>query len=192
MTRTNLEPQSRGCSNQTVWRVPYSLSLYANQVWEMVTTVNTQEASESQKFPWLLLTTVPIKNPPIPSLTPPSLPDCSQCASQFLITLTSSGCTYMGEEKTSMWEPLPRGSVFPSAQKVPLLGTFVISLLPRNQAPQFPWTCRIPFSKTKWNRLVEVSCIKHIRVWISAHYTPLNIRWNGSLYWILWTDFHWT
>lgn len=145
VTRTNLEPQSRGCSNQTVWRVPYSLSLYANQIWEMVRTVNTQEASESQKFPWLLLTTVSIKNPPIPSLTPPSLPDCSQCASQFLITPTSSGCTYMGEEKTSMWEPLPRGSAFPSAQKAPLLGTFVISLLPRSQALQFPWTCRIPF-----------------------------------------------
>lgn len=77
----------------------------------MVITGDAQEASESQKFPLLLLTTAPTKNPPIPSLTPPSLPDCSQCASQFLITLTSSRMHLHGRGKKPPCESHHRGEV---------------------------------------------------------------------------------
>lgn len=110
-TGTNLEPQRGHCSSQTAWRAPYAVSLYANQGWETATIVNAQEASESQKFLLLPLTIVPHKNSPVPCLTPPSLLVCSQHASQSLSTLTSSGCTYMGEEKTLCARSTAQGEV---------------------------------------------------------------------------------
>lgn len=88
-------------------------------------------------------------------------------------------CTYMGEEKKpNLWEPLLRGNDFPSASKAS-------QLFPKSQGsqgPHFLWMYRRLFSGPKWNRVVEVTCIKHQ----GAHFSPLQattylLKWQLAL-----------